>query len=139
MHDENTTSFGGISGHAGLFSTLGDLTNYAQCLLNKGTFKGKEIFSPYTLEASFKNYTKDLGIYRGLGWQLVDEDASPVGHIFPQDSIGHTGFTGTSLWFNPSLDVAVVLLTNRVHFGRETDIIRFRKIVHSLIAMSFLA
>ncbi|WP_240338289.1 serine hydrolase domain-containing protein [Peribacillus alkalitolerans] len=136
VHDENATAFGGISGHAGLFSTLGDLTKYAQCLLNKGTYKGKEIFSPFTLEASFRNYTENLGIYRGLGWQLVDNDLSPVGHIFPQDSIGHTGFTGTSFWFNSRLGFAVILLTNRVHYGRETDIIRFRKIVHSLITMA---
>ncbi|WP_433745103.1 serine hydrolase domain-containing protein [Falsibacillus pallidus] len=136
VHDENATAFGGISGHAGLFSTAGDLTKYAQCFLNNGVHEGKELFSPYTLEASYKNYTKELGTYRGIGWQLVDEDVSPVGHIFPQDSIGHTGFTGTSLWLNPRLDLGVILLTNRVHFGRETDIIRFRKIVHSLLAMA---
>ncbi|RLQ94779.1 serine hydrolase domain-containing protein [Falsibacillus albus] len=136
VHDENAKAFGGVSGHAGLFSTLGDLANYASCLLNNGTFKGKEIFSSATLQASYRNYTKGLELNRGLGWQLVDEDVSPVGAIFPQDSVGHTGFTGTSLWFNPEREFAVILLTNRVHFGRQTDIIRFRKIVHSLAAMS---
>ncbi|RDI36466.1 serine hydrolase domain-containing protein [Falsibacillus pallidus] len=134
VHDENADAFGGVSGHAGLFSTVGDLTKYVQCLLNLGRYEGKEVLSPPVLEAAFKNYSKELGTYRGLGWQLVDEDFSPVGHIFPQDSIGHTGFTGTSLWFNPRLGFGVILLTNRVHYGRDTDIIRFRRILHTLAA-----
>ena len=136
VHDENATAFQGVSGHAGLFSTLTDLSHYAQCLLNLGSHHGIEIMSPATINATIKDYTSDIGARRGLGWQLVDKESSPIGHIFPQDSFGHTGFTGTSLWINNRLNIAVILLTNRVHYGRQTDIIRFRKIVHSLIAMA---
>jgi CubicO group peptidase (beta-lactamase class C family) len=133
VHDENTRQFGGVSGHAGLFSTASDLVKYANCFINEGVSNNSAIFSPFTVRMSVKNYTKDLNLNRGIGWQLIDSESSPAGDLFPQNGYGHTGFTGTSLWIEPTNKLVVLLLTNRVHFGRNDHIIRIRKIFHNLV------
>lgn len=77
--------------------------------------------------------TKELNLNRGLGWQLYDTPSASGQYL--QKGFGHTGFTGTSIWFEPNDGYAVILLTNRVHFGRATDTGRFRRIVHNLVAV----
>lgn len=137
VHDDNTESMGGISGHAGLFSTIGDLQNYASMIENNGVFKGKQILSEAVLALSRKNYTSFESEFRGLGWVVKSPALSSCGDLFSEYSNGHTGFTGTSIWFDPTIDLNVILLTNRVHFGRKPHIIRMRPRLHNIIRSYF--
>ncbi|WP_066195654.1 MULTISPECIES: serine hydrolase domain-containing protein [Gracilibacillus] len=134
VHDENTESMGGISGHAGLFSTVRDLQNYAAMVEQEGTFKGIQILSPAILKLSKTNFTSFSDEFRGLGWLLNNNSVSSCGDLFSESSYGHTGFTGTSIWFDPSISLHVILLTNRVHFGRIPEhILNLRAAVHNII------
>jgi len=138
VHDENCESMGGISGHAGLFSTVGDLGKFAEMIENGGVYKGKRLLSENSLELARQNFTPwDSTEYRGLGWQLKGPQFAPCGDYFSDKSYGHTGFTGTSLWFDPEVKLRVILLTNRVHFGREPHIIRLRPRLHNIIRKYF--
>lgn len=134
VHDENTCQFGGISGHAGLFSTLEDLAIYARMLLNDGQYKGKQILTPQSIKLSTQSFTSQLNLNRGLGWELYSSPS--FSGQFLQDGFGHTGFTGTSIWISKKGGYAVIILTNRVHFGRDNNIGRLRRITHNLIANS---
>ena len=138
VHDENAEAMGGVSGHAGLFSTVQDLGNFAEMIEQGGVYKGKRLLSEQALRLSRKNFTSwDSAEYRGLGWQLKSPQFAPCGDYFSDLSYGHTGFTGTSIWFDPEVDLRVILLTNRVHFGREPHIIRLRPRLHNLIRKNF--
>lgn len=133
VHDDNTESMGGISGHAGLFSTIHDLQNYVSMIKNNGIYKGKRILSESVIELSRKNYSPFDSEFRGLGWMLKSPTLSSCGDLFSDCSFGHTGFTGTSIWFDPTVDLTVILLTNRVHFGRKPHMIRLRPRLHNII------
>lgn len=135
VHDENTQAFGGVSGHAGLFSTANDLRIFCQCILNEGHTGTQQWLTPATLQASRRNLTGGIGAGRGLGWQLGGFE-TPSGKILSDDSFGHTGFTGTSIWFDDRLRFAAILLTNRVHFGRGASVQRLRRQIHNLCAMA---
>lgn len=137
VHDDNTESMGGISGHAGLFSTVKDLQNFATMIENKGVFDGKVILSEQAIDLSRKCYTPFDSEYRGIGWILKSPTYSSCGDYFSEESYGHTGFTGTSIWFDPSINLHVILLTNRVHFGRKDPIIRLRPRLHNIIRSHF--
>lgn len=137
VHDENAESMGGISGHAGLFSTIHDLGNYASMIENEGVFNGKCVLSSAVLKLSKQNFTSFDKEYRGLGWMLKSETYSSCGDLFSKSSYGHTGYTGTSIWFDPEIKLHVILLTNRVHLGRKDAIIRLRPRLHNLIRSYF--
>lgn len=137
VHDDNAESMGGISGHAGLFSTLQDLSKFTVMIENEGMYKGKKILSSKVLRAARKNYTSfDPAAYRGLGWQLKGPGYSPCGDLFSDFSYGHTGFTGTSIWFEPESRLHVILLTNRVHGKHKGAILSLRPKIHNLIQSS---
>lgn len=133
VHDENTESMGGISGHAGLFSTVSDLSKYTSMIENDGVYNGKRIISKSAIQISRKNYTSFDQEYRGLGWILKSQTLASCGDLFSDSSYGHTGFTGTSIWFDPEVKLHVILLTNRVHFGRNDAILRLRPRLHNLV------
>ncbi|MGE6257769.1 serine hydrolase domain-containing protein [Heyndrickxia sporothermodurans] len=137
VHDENAECMGGVSGHAGLFSTIKDLGNYASMIENEGVFQGKRILSSAALALARQNFTSFDEEYRGLGWMLKSETYSSCGDLFSKASYGHTGFTGTSIWFDPEIKLHVILLTNRVHLGRKDAIIRLRPRLHNLIRSYF--
>ncbi|WP_274308157.1 serine hydrolase domain-containing protein [Solibacillus daqui] len=129
VHDENALHFGGVSGHAGLFSTAPDLIRFAQAFM-----KGKtSIFTEKTKQLSKQSFSKNHDEQRGLGWQLYSQPSFSGQYL--QDGFGHTGFTGTSIWVSDEQQLAIVLLTNRVHFGRTCQIQRLRRIVHNSIAL----
>ncbi|MSV35121.1 MAG: DUF1343 domain-containing protein [Bryobacterales bacterium] len=112
VHDPTARYMGGVAGHAGLFSTAGDLAKYAQMLADNG---GK-LFSPPTVKKfTAPNSPPDQPILRGLGWDIDSGFSAPRGELFPIGSFGHTGFTGTSLWIDPGSKTYVILLTNSVH------------------------
>lgn len=137
VHDENTESMDGISGHAGLFSTVHDLGKFAEMVESGGVYKDKRIISEIGLHLARKNFTPWAEEYRGLGWMLKSPAFSSCGDYFSDGSYGHTGFTGTSIWFDPEAELRVILLTNRVHFGRQNHIIRLRPRLHNLIRTYF--
>jgi CubicO group peptidase (beta-lactamase class C family) len=136
VHDDNTESMGGISGHAGLFSTVRDLTKFTSMIENEGMAK-EQILSKASIELSRKNFTVLGHEYRGLGWILKSPTHSSCGDLFSESSYGHTGFTGTSIWFDPEIKLHVILLTNRVHFGRKDPILRLRPRLHNIIRSHF--
>jgi CubicO group peptidase (beta-lactamase class C family) len=139
VHDSKATILGGVSGSAGVFSTVQDLASLATCLLNNGRFAGGDLLKEKTIKSMSSNHTTDLNLSRGLGWVVYEPEDQSFGGNFRTPGYGHTGFTGTSLYINPLLDLYVILLTNRVHFGRTDDIQYIRNQVHQLISDIFLA
>ncbi len=117
VHDENASRFDGVSGHAGLFSTADDLTRVARMWLNGGTLDGVRIASA-TSVALFTRVQDSLISKRALGWE-TPTGTNSAGRRLSAQAFGHTGFTGTSLWIDPSRDLFLILLTNRVNPTRE--------------------
>jgi N-acetylmuramic acid 6-phosphate etherase len=136
VHDENAFCLGGVAGHAGLFSTVYDAARYALMWLGKGSFGGTRVLGESTvLEATREQAS--VGERRGLGWQLRSRILSSGGDLMPDRAFGHTGFTGTSIWCDPETGTAAILLTNRVHAGREgNDHIRLRARFANAVAAS---
>ena len=132
VHDENAWAMGGVSGHAGLFSTAGDTAIFAQMTLNGGIYAHHRVLTRATIqEFTARQVIGDSA--RKLGWDAVTQPSSS-GHYFSPNSFGHTGFTGTSLWIDSDRDLFVILLTNRVNPTRANDQIRqLRPAVHDAV------
>ena len=113
VHDETAALFGGVAGHAGLFSTANDLAVLGQLLLNKGSYGGREYLSPETV----KLFTRaQYGTHRGLGFDTADpRSRSAFSRVIPKKTFGHTGFTGTCFWVDPENELVYVFLSNRLH------------------------
>lgn len=122
VHDENARSLGGISGNAGLFGTAEDLSRFCQMLLQDGSYGNLQLLQPSTIQLLQKNYTPDPKEPRTLGWLLPSPEACSGSKFISRRSIGHTGFTGTSIWLDFERKFYGVLLTNRVHPTRENTI-----------------
>lgn len=134
VHDQNARYLGGISGNAGLFSDIHDLSIFAQMLANGGVIYGHEFISKRMLQVAVQNYTEGMSEHRGLGFSLKSQRSHPAGDLFSIGSFGHTGFTGTSLWVDKTSGTYVVFLTNRVYLGVSNNkIIRFRRLLHNTI------
>ena len=119
VHDETAWILGGVSGHAGLFSTAEDLAKFAHMLLEEGRVDGKPFISPETLRLFTTVQDPSLST-RALGWDTKSpEGYSSAGEGSGPSSFGHTGFTGTSFWVDPDTDLFVILLTNRVYPTRD--------------------
>jgi beta-glucosidase-like glycosyl hydrolase/CubicO group peptidase (beta-lactamase class C family) len=132
VHDENAFAMGGVSGHAGVFSTAPDLAAFSQMLLNGGIYAHQRILRRTTI-AQFTVPQQLSNGSRTLGW-VVPTEGSSSGHYFSPHSFGHTGFTGTSIWIDPDREVFVVLLTNRVHPTRENHkIAEVRPALHDAV------
>jgi CubicO group peptidase (beta-lactamase class C family) len=119
VHDENAAMLGGVSGHAGLFSSGRDLARIAQLYLNHGTLDGIRIWKPQTI-VQFTTVQDSTFSNRALGWE-TPTGTNSAGHFMKRPAFGHTGFTGTSIWIDPAHDVFVVLLTNRVNPTRANN------------------
>jgi len=132
VHDENAFAIGGVSGHAGVFSTAPDLAAFCQMYLNGGVYAHQRILKRATI-AQFTVPQPLSGNARTLGW-VVPTEGSSSGHYFSAHSFGHTGFTGTSIWIDPDRQLFVVLLTNRVNPTRENHkIADVRPAVHDAV------
>ena len=112
VHDGNAWALGGVSGHAGLFSSAHDLATFSQFLLNGGSYDGIRILAPSTVARWTSRQSPASS--RALGWDSPALNSS-AGRYFSLRSFGHTGFTGTSIWIDPERGLFVVLLTNRVN------------------------
>jgi beta-N-acetylhexosaminidase len=117
VHDENAFAMGGVAGHAGVFSTAGNLAAFCQMLLNGGIYAHHRFLRRSTV-AEFTAAQALSGGTRTFGWAVPTEGSSS-GHFFSKTSFGHTGFTGTSIWIDPEKELFVILLTNRVNPTRE--------------------
>ena len=109
VHDPTATAMGGVAGHAGLFSTLSDLTRFAADICSD---------NPAVVKCQLRNdFTsrQSSGSTRALGWDTKSETGSSAGQHMGPKSFGHTGYTGTSLWIDPDTQNIGILLTNRVH------------------------
>jgi uncharacterized protein YbbC (DUF1343 family)/CubicO group peptidase (beta-lactamase class C family) len=135
VHDPTAYRMDGVAGHAGLFSTADDLAIYCQMILNGGQYKGVRILSPSTVAAMTRpRLVGERGWTRGLGWDINTSFSTNRGDLFPLGSFGHTGFTGTSLWIDPSSETFVVFLSNRVHPDGKGDVGPLRGRVASIVA-----
>jgi CubicO group peptidase (beta-lactamase class C family) len=129
VHDENARFFGGVMGHAGLFSTVDDLVLYVRAWLASSS--PAALLSRWCGEAC-RDQTAGLNGCRGLGWVLRGDAADFLDDSWPPTSVSHTGFTGTSLALDPASRYWAVLLTNDVHFGRGRGTIKgLRQRVHA--------
>jgi CubicO group peptidase (beta-lactamase class C family) len=118
VHDENAWAMGGVAGHAGLFSTVHDLSIFATMLLNGGEYNGVRIVKPATLVRWTAPQGRESS--RTLGWDSPSKNSS-AGRYFSPRSFGHTGFTGTSMWMDPERGIFLILLTNRVNPVRDNN------------------
>jgi len=135
VHDPTSFRMGGVAGHAGLFSTADDLAIYCRMILNGGSYRGTRILSPATVIAMTQpRLVSEAGWTRGLGWDMNTSYSTNRGDLFPLGSFGHTGFTGTSLWIDPSTDTFVIFLSNRVHPDGKGDVGPLRGRVASIVA-----
>jgi CubicO group peptidase (beta-lactamase class C family) len=132
VHDENAALLGGVSGHAGLFSTAADLAAFVQMLLNGGVYGGRRLLSAEVVRQFTRDHAE--GQERCLGWDRKSPTGSSAGELFSETSFGHTGFTGTSIWIDPDRELGVVLLTNRVHPTRaNSKLFRVRPAFHDAV------
>jgi len=135
VHDPTARRMGGVAGHAGLFSTASDLAVFCRMLLNGGVHDGTRILSPLAVEKMTSAATPDLETNtRGLGWDIDSTFSSNRGELLPIGSFGHTGFTGTSIWIDPTTEMFVVFLSNRVHPDGKGDVTPLRARVATVAA-----
>jgi CubicO group peptidase (beta-lactamase class C family) len=131
VHDENTWALGGAAGHAGLFGTAAAVGEFARAVL-RGLLGGASFAASETLQRFARKSTVP-GSSRALAWDTMLTTSSCGTRMSPR-AIGHTGFTGTSLWIDPAQNLYVVLLTNRVHPTRDNNQIQaFRRRLHDAI------
>jgi CubicO group peptidase (beta-lactamase class C family) len=117
VHDENAYALGGVSAHAGLFSSGHDVARLTRMYLNGGTLDGVRLVKAETIRR-FTTVQDSTLSNRALGWETPNGTNS-AGHLMKRPAFGHTGFTGTSIWVDPSRDLFVILLTNRVNPTRQ--------------------
>jgi CubicO group peptidase (beta-lactamase class C family) len=126
VHDENAARLGGVSGHAGLFSSGPDLARFAFWLLDlyhgRTPDAGPRVLWP-VVRVFTQRFGEPAGSSRALGWDTPSAGSSS-GRCLGPEAFGHTGFTGTSIWVDPRRELVVILLTNRVHPTRENNLIR---------------
>jgi CubicO group peptidase (beta-lactamase class C family) len=126
VHDEGAAMFGGVSGHAGLFSNAYDLAMLYQMLLNGGMFGGDRFLKEETIR-QFTAYNSDIS-RRGLGFDKPEKDNASRKDPYPSalassETFGHTGFTGTCVWVDPKADVVYIFLSNRVYNTRANNLL----------------
>jgi uncharacterized protein YbbC (DUF1343 family)/CubicO group peptidase (beta-lactamase class C family) len=130
VHDPRSRRMGGVAGHAGLFSTADDLSKFAQALLDG---------SPVLSQLAIKKMTSpeqpaNMPTLRGFGWDIDSPFSSNRGELLPVGSFGHTGFTGTSIWIDPTTRTYIILLTNAVHPRGQGSVISLRTKISTAVA-----
>jgi len=131
VHDPTARRMGGVAGHAGLFSTADDLAKFAQTLLNGGG----SILAPLTVEKmTTPQQPPSAPLLRGFGWDIDSPFSSNRGDLLPVGSFGHTGWTGTSMWIDPTTQTYIILLTNAVHPRGKGNAIGLRSKVATAVA-----
>jgi CubicO group peptidase (beta-lactamase class C family) len=138
VHDPNAWAMGGVAGHAGLFSTAAEVLRFGQEML--AADRGRSALFPGEVAREFfRRQEIAPGSDWALGWDTPTEGQSTSGHHFSKRSIGHTGFTGTSLWIDLERGMVIVFLSNRIHLVAKRSRFELRPLVHDLIWEAFLA
>ena len=137
VHDPTARFMGGVAGHAGLFSTAADLGRFAEMMLRLGAAPDRrQLFQPAVVRKFTEPQTPmDQPTLRALGWDMDSRYSANRGELFPFGSYGHTGFTGTSIWIDPSSQTYVILLTNSVHPMRRPAATSLRSRVATIAAV----
>jgi uncharacterized protein YbbC (DUF1343 family)/CubicO group peptidase (beta-lactamase class C family) len=130
VHDPTVRRMGGVAGQAGLFSTADDLAKFAQALLSGSSVLSWSAIQKMTTPQQPAN----ASTLRGLGWDIDSPMSHNRGELLPVGSFGHTGFTGTSLWIDPTTNTYVILLTNAVHPRGQGTAISLRSKVATAVA-----
>jgi len=131
VHDPTARRMGGVAGHAGVFSTADDLAKFAQALLDGG---GKILTDLAVQKMTSPQQPPTSPAIRGFGWDIDSPFSSNRGEFLPVGSFGHTGFTGTSLWIDPTTRTYIILLTNAVHPRGKGKAISLRAKVATTVA-----
>lgn len=130
VHDPTVRRMDGVGGQAGLFSTADDLAKFAQAVLD-----GDKILSPLSIEKmTTPQQPANATTLHGFGWDIDTPFSSNRGELLPVGSFGHTGFTGTSLWIDPTTQTYIILLTNAVHPDGKGSAISLRSKVATAVA-----
>jgi len=130
VHDPTVRRMGGVAGQAGLFSTADDLAKFAEALLS-----GSKILSPLTIEKmTTPQQPPTSQVLRGFGWDIDSPYSSNRGDLLPVGSFGHTGFTGTSLWIDPTTQTYIIVLSNAVHPRGKGSAIALRSKIATAVA-----
>ncbi len=132
VNDQNAALLGGVAGHAGLYSTTGDLARIMKMVMSGGTLDSHLYFR----ESTIRQFLSRNHSERALGWdKRPTEGSSSSGTFFSAASYGHLGYTGTSIWVDPEMQLAVILLSNRVYPSPDNIRIRaFRPLLHDTVA-----
>jgi len=117
VHDPNAAAQGGVSGHAGLFSTANDLFRLCQMMLDEGRYGDKQYVTAETFNTFNSRHYAQRNIRRALGFDkpFIKGNSTHVAPMASQRSFGHTGFTGTMIWIDPEYDLIYIFLSNRVY------------------------
>ncbi|MBI1748620.1 MAG: beta-lactamase family protein [Acidobacteria bacterium] len=135
VQDERAYRLRGVAGHAGLFSTAGDLSRFAQMILNRGSLDGQTILRSETVDLMTTAYAPaGMSIQRGLGWDFNSPFAVARGRGFSPESFGHTGYTGTSIWLDPTKKTFLIILSNCVHPRGKSRIKQLRGEIADVVA-----
>src|SRR5581483_11903567 len=130
VHDPTARRMGGVAGHAGVFSTADDLAKFAEFLLHGGP-----VLSPLVIEKmTTPQQPPTSQVLRGFGWDIDSPFSTNRGELLPVGSFGHTGFTGTSLWIDPTTNTYIILLANAVHPRGKGSAVSLRTKVATAVA-----
>src|SRR5262245_13996010 len=139
VHDPTARRMGGVAGHAGLFSTAADLSVFARMLLGGGAYQGTRVLAPLTVQKMTSAAMDVDRSVRGMGWDIDTSFSVNRGELLPIGSFGHTGFTGTSIWIDPTTGLYVIFMSNRVHPDGKGDVTPLRARVATVAAASITA
>jgi len=128
VEDPRAYYMDGVAGHAGLFSSVRDMSIFSQMLLNNGTYGGHQYIKPETVQLFTMREAEHSN--RGYGFDRKSSEHSTAGSLTSMSTYGHLGFTGTSLWIDPQRNLAIIILTNRTYphrsYGQNINEIRAR-------------
>ena len=138
VQDPVACQLGGIAGHSGVFSTARDLAKFCRMILSEGEFDGIRILSERAVRQMTAPYFSRGGnVIRGLGWDITSPYSAPKGTGFSEESFGHTGYSGSSLWLDPTTDIFVILLTSRLNYKNSKEFRQLRSELSTLSAEIF--
>lgn len=132
VHDGNASALDGVSGNAGLFGTAADLLRFGRMLLNRGEVDGVRVLAPLTVQKMLESQIDPSIGGQTWGFFCAPNGMHPAGDLLRDGSVGHSGFTGTSLVVHPELDLVAVLLTNRV-LWTTSEHLRARRNFHNAL------
>ncbi|HJV66718.1 MAG TPA: serine hydrolase domain-containing protein [Geomonas sp.] len=139
VQDGQARLLGGVAGHAGLFSTAGDLAKFCRMMLSGGVLDGERVLAQRTVEQMTAPYFARGGdVIRGLGWDISSPYSSPRGLGFSKVSFGHTGYSGSSIWIDPVSDTFVILLTARLDYKNVHQFNQLRAELSTLASVLFV-